>query len=318
MKLEHLTTFLTAAEELNFTHAARRLHLSQSAVSQQIRELEDDLGVSLFERRGRGLLLTPAGERLRAMAKPLMRDVRLAREALGEFKAIPQGVLRVGASNTPGIYLLPYALGEFARLYPGVRVSLRVADGPAIVRALQDGELDLALLEDDPAPGRMPGWEHVRLLEDELALIAGPTHPWAGRRDLTLADLEQHPLIFRQETSPTRRAILDHIAKAGLDPQRLITHFELGNTEAIKRAVMAGLGVGWVSRYACALERKAGWLVEVPVAGLRISRPLWLLMPPADRTLVHQKRFADLLQQDSWLPANLSDVRPDAARPIQA
>ena len=103
---------------------------------------------------------------------------------------------------------------------------------------------------------------------------------------------------------------MDQIAKAGLDPQRLTTQFELGNTEAIKRAVMAGLGVGWVSRYASALERRAGWLVEVPVAGLRIERPLWLLMPPADRTIAHQQRFADLLMERVWLPPDLQDVRP--------
>jgi DNA-binding transcriptional LysR family regulator len=318
MKLEHLTTFLTAAEDLNFTHAARRLFLSQSAVSQQIRELEEDLGVTLFERRGRGLLLTPAGERLRAKAKPIMRDVRHARESLGEFRAMPQGVIRVGASNTPGIYLLPYALGRFAERFPGVRISLRVGDGSAITRAIQDGELDLALLEDDPSPGRLPGWEQRELLQDELALIARPDHPWARRTDLTVTDLPDHPIIFRQADSPTRQLILDRIAQAGMDPDRLSTLFELGNTEAIKRAVMAGLGVGWVSRYACALERKAGWLVEVPVAGVVIGRPLWLLLPPPDRSLIHQQRFADLLLKDDWLPPDLADVRPVEALERQA
>ena len=318
MKLEHLTTFLTAAEDLNFTHAARRLHLSQSAVSQQIRELEEDLGVTLFERRGRGLLLTPAGERLRAKAKPLMREVRLTREALGEFRAMPQGVLRVGASNTPGIYLLPYALGEFARQFPGVRISLRVADSPSIVRSLQDGDLDLALLEDEPPAGRMPGWEQIRLLQDDLSLITAPDHAWSERDDLTVGELQNHPIIFRQEDSPTRQLIIDRIAQSGLDPDRIQTLFELGNTEAIKRAVMAGLGVGWVSRYASALERKAGWLKEVPVMGLHISRPLWLLMPPVDRTLVHQQRFADLLINGSWLPAELSDAAPGTSSTVGA
>ncbi len=310
MKLDHLTTFLAAAEDLNFTHAGRRLHLSQSAVSQQIRELEDDLAVSLFERRGRGLLLTPAGEKLRAKAKPILSEVRLAREALGDFRAKPQGVLRVGAGNTPGIYLLPYALGAFQLRYPGIRISLRIADAPALIRAMQDGELDLALFEDDPPAGRLPGWEQLRVIEDELALIASPRHPWATRSDLTIADLADHPFIFRQPDSPTRQLIIERVAQGGLDPDRLVTLFELGNTEAIKRAVMADLGVGWVSRYACALERQAGWLTEVAVAGLRISRPLWLLMPPAERMLTHQRRLVDLLAGDDWLPADLADVRP--------
>ena len=310
MKLDNLSTFLSAAEELNFTHAGRRLHLSQSAVSQQIRDLEVDLGVSLFERRGRGILLTPAGEMLRAKAKPILLGVRHAREAIGALGSQPQGVLRIGAGNTPGIYLLPHALGEYARRFPGVRTSLRIADGPTLVRAMQDGDLDVALLEDLAPAGRLPGWEHVQLLEDELALIVPAAHPWAGRRELSPHELVEHPIIFRQAGSPTRQLIIDRIARTGLDPDGLVTLFELGNTEAIKRAVMAGLGVGWVSRYACALERQAGWLAEVAVADLRVSRPLWLLSRPADRVPGHHQRLVDLLMGDAWLPPPLASVRP--------
>lgn len=310
MKHEHIQTFLAAAEELNFTHAARRLFLSQSAVSQQIRELEEDLGVTLFERRGRGLLLTPAGEQLRAHTKPIMRDLRIARESLSEYRAVPQGVIRVGASNTPGIYLLPYALGRFARDYPGVRVSLRVADGPAIVRAMQDGELDLALMEDEPAGGRLPGWEPSPMIQDQLVLIAAPEHPWAETGLITLDQLVDQPIIFRQEHSPTRRLIMGRIAAAGLDPDRLRTHFELGNTEAIKRAAMANLGAGWISRYSCVFEKRAGWLKEIAVDGLLIQRPLWLYQPPAERSVPHQRRFAELLMGSGWLPADFDAIVP--------
>lgn len=317
MKHEHILTFLAAAEELNFTHAARRLFLSQSAVSQQIRELEEDLGVSLFERRGRGLLLTPAGEQLRAHAKPIVRDIRFAREALAEFRSVAQGVIRVGASNTPGIYLLPYALGQFAKDFPGVRISLRVADGPALIRAMQDGELDLALMEDDPAASRLPGWEPTALIQDQLALVASPEHPWAKAGTIGLAQLAEHPIIFRQESSPTRRLILARIAAAGLDPDRLRTHFELGNTEAIKRAAMANLGAGWVSRYSCVFEKRAGWLEEVEVEGLLIQRPLWLYQPPAERSVPHQRRFAELLLARTWLPAAFGAVMPAEDPPLE-
>ena len=136
MNLDRLTTFLAAAEDLNFTQAARRLHLSQPAVSQQIKELEEDLGVILFERRGRGLLLTPAGDRLRALAQPVLREVRQVRAEMGAFRDQPQGVLRVGASNTPGIYLLPFALGRFSTQWTGVRVSMEVSHPEALWRAL--------------------------------------------------------------------------------------------------------------------------------------------------------------------------------------
>lgn len=307
MNFDRLTTFLTAADTLNFTQAARSLSLSQSAVSQQIRELEDDLGLTLFERRGRGLALTPAGDRLRLLATPVMRDLKRARQSLEGLRDLPQGVLSLGASNTLGIYLLPSALGRFSQRYPGVRVSLKVGETGDLLRDLQSGELDLALVEQDPPPGRLSGWEKEALLEDELILIAAPEHPWAGRT-IDLETLPEAPYILRTRNSATRQLIADRLAEAGFDHGRLAPRFELGNTEGIKRAVMAGLGIGWVSRYATTLEQAAGLVQEIGVAGLTVTRTLWLLKPPAERRFVHQERFCELLQSDVWRPAEARPV----------
>lgn len=303
MNMERLNTFMVAAETLNFTQAARRLHLSQSAVSQQIRELEDELDVTLFERRGRGLALTPAAERLRKRAHRILREVNDTWRELSAYQSVPQGVLRVGASNTPGIYLLPHALGRYSQQFPGVRPTVVVSEIEAIMRGLQEGELDLALVDQDLLPGRLHGWERIPLMEDEVILITAPDHPWAEAGQVSLDRLLETPYILRHPHSETRRLIWDRLSEAGVDPELLPVRFELSNTEGIKRAVMAGLGVGWVSRHATVMERRAGLLKEVTIEGCTIDRTLWLLRSPKDRTGVHQQRFCEMLLAGDWIPA---------------
>lgn len=311
INIDRLNTFVVAAETLNFTQAARRLHLSQSAVSQQIRELEEELDVTLFERRGRGLALTPAAERLRTRATRVLREVNDTWREMSAFQSLPQGVLRIGASNTLGIYLLPYALGHYSQDFPGVRTTLLVSEVDAIVRGLQEGELDLALIEQTLSPGRLHGWERVPLMEDEVTLIVHPKHPWAQEEVIPLERLPEASFIWRQQNAETRALIWDCLSEAGFDPERLPVRFELGNTEGIKRAVMAGLGVGWVSRHATFMERKTGLLREVAVEGCSVRRTLWLLRPQHDRTVIHQQRFCEMLLEGSWIPEEVR--REDAA-----
>ncbi len=302
MDLDRLRTFALAAEELNFTQTARMLHLSQPAVSQQIRELEDSLGVALFERRGRGLALTPAGERLKPLAGTLLRDAENLKEALGEFRGVPQGVLRIGAGTTIGIYLLPFVLGRYSRSFPAVRASLRIADTDALVRALRESEIDLALVEEDLSLGRIYGWEKVPLIDDELVLIAAADHPWARRAAIAVKELAGEAFIMRQPQSSTRHLIQERLAEAGIDPQSLTVRFELGHTEGIKRSVMAGLGLGFVSRYAIADELRAGTLAEIRIRDFRIGRTLWLVRPAEKKLPVHVQRFIQLLMSADWLP----------------
>lgn len=306
--LDRLHTFTIAAEELNFTHAARRLGLSQPAISLQIKELEEALEVSLFERTGRRLLLTPAGERLRPLALTVLRSVDTARSELAEFRSVFQGVLRLGASNTIGIYLLPFALGQFSKLYPGVRASLQVNDVEAIVRDINENNLDLALVEEDLTAGRVHGWERVPFLEDELVLITGPDHEWGKTGTASLDQLDQAQYILRPRQSMVRQLIQDRLSEQRVDPNKLTIRFELNNTEGMKRAVMAGLGVCFVSRYAIAMELAAGLLKEVTVPGLTISRTLWLLRPVADKQTENQRRFCDMLLSGDWVPPSLKPL----------
>lgn len=315
LSLERLQTFVTAAEHLNFTVAGDQLNLSQPSVSQHIRELETVLSVSLFERRRRKLTLTPAGEHLRPLAKALLVQAERTVEAMAAFRGMPQSIVRVGAGNTPGIYLMPHALGRFSGHDPGARVSLQVTDAQGIAKALHDGDIDVAVVSEKLPIGRLHGWQQEPLLDDDLVLIVAPDHPWARTGRTSLDHLATTQWIMRQSTSPTRQLILDRLTEAGFDTDRLAIRFEVGHTEGLKRAAQAGLGACFVSRYAITRELQAGWLVEVAVDPLHISRKLWLLSRPGARQSLHEQRFCAMLRQREWLPTPLT-VGPHTAATI--
>ena len=307
MDFDQLRTFLLAAELQSFTQAARRLNFSQSAISQQIRDLEDRLGVRLFERHSRSVSLTPAGERLRPRARTILKEVEDAVGELGELRGQPQGVVRIGASLTPGVYLLPHALGRFSERYPGVRASLDVLSGDELTRAMQQGDIDVALVEEDILPARVFGWERVHAITDEIVAIAPTGDPLLASMPIPLERLAELNVILRPEHSPMRQTIIDHLAAAGFNPNRLRIRFELGNTEGIKQAVQAGLGVGFVSIFA--LDRVHPGYERLAIEGLRITRPLWLMRPTKQRTPMPE-RFAELVLALDWLPEGVSVPAP--------
>ncbi|HEY9855499.1 MAG TPA: LysR family transcriptional regulator [Stenomitos sp.] len=300
MNLDQLRTFAKAADTLSFTQAARLLHISQPAVSQQIRELESSLKVTLFERRGRTLALTPAGERLRPLALDLLSNVKRTEDELSEFRGVPQGVFLIGAECTPGTYLLPQALGVFTRDFPGVRLSLRVTDIESIERALQDGELDLAVTE--TSPSRLSGWERIPFFKDEYVIITPPDHRWASCSVIDPGELAGEPFILRQKDWALRKGFAEQLLTAGFNPDRFMIRFELNSTESIKHAVMAGLGVGFAPVHAMRVELEAGRLATVRIRDLSFERSLWLMTPQGRRLPSYQQHFVETLLSGDWRP----------------
>lgn len=293
LNLEQVRTFLVAAETLNFTRAARRLHLSQPAISQQIRELEGALGVSLFERRGRGLALTPAGADLAPRAQHLLAEARRTSDALDVYRGVPQGSLLLGAEPTPGVYLLPRLLGELSQRYPALKSSLHVKEGELLWPMLRSGELDLAVVETPPPPGQLSGWSALRCFEDELVVIVPPAHPWAERGVIHPDELADEALILRQPDAALRRRYAQQLAATGFSSERLEARFELSSSEGIKHAVMAGLGAGIVPRLSIEVELAAGRVRVVRLEGLALSLPYYLLRPSNRPLTVFQQLFLD-------------------------
>jgi DNA-binding transcriptional LysR family regulator len=279
MTLRQLEVFLAIARAHSYRQAAEALHTSQPALSQHVRELEGELGTRLFDRLSRGVVLTEAGRLLEERAKRVFATLTDVREVLGELQGLQRGSLLVGASTTPGIYVLPAVIGEFRRRHPGIDLRLRIANSRVIEEAIRAHEVDLGVVG---GHGLAPGEECLAAgLVDELVLIVGPRHRWARRREVAPADLAGEPLLVREEGSATRRVTERALEQAGVGWH---ASMELDHTEAIKQGVMAGLGVAFVSVHAVRGEVASRHLAAVRLRGLRIQRHFHVIHSEA-RTL---------------------------------
>src|SRR3981189_3097 len=264
--LRQLRTFKTVADLKSFSLAAQQLRLSQPSVSYQVKELEEALGLPLLDRLGKRVHLTEAGSVLYSYARRTLDVIDQAALALEEMRGIKRGKLRVGASTTVGIYLLPAALGAFKKLHPGLVISLEIGTRTRVQEQVLNNELDLAVV--GPAL-KDPDLAILPFVSDELVVVAPAGHRLAARRGLALKELEDQPFIMREPASGSRWSLEKAARKAGA---KLNVAMELGSNGAIKHAVESGLGLAVLSRYACALELSSGRLVELDVRGFPIRR----------------------------------------------
>jgi DNA-binding transcriptional LysR family regulator len=268
--LRQLEIFEKVANSEHVTKASEQLLLSQSAVSMAIAELEKFAGAPLFERRGRRLLLNDRGRRILPEVHEVLRRIGAIEQFLYESVGEPAGTLKVGASTTIGNYLLPLIVGEFSRQYPRAKALLYVGNTQQIEAAVENGEYDLGLIE---GPSHLSTLTSTPWKEDELVVIAGQEHPFAQTKKASINMLGNAPWIMREKGSGTRE-----IFEAAMDAEgiKYSIAMELGHTEAIKKAVEAGLGVGCLSRMAVQRELDNGWLVEVS-STLNLRRDLIIL-----------------------------------------
>ena len=214
MTLRQFEVFLAVARARSFRRAAEALHLSQPALSQHVRELETELDARLFDRLGRAVHLTEAGRILGDHATRLFVTLSDARHAIAELQGLQRGTLAIGASTTPGIYVLPGVLGVFRKRYPVIEVTLQLGNSEQIHRLVRGGELDLGVIGDS---GRRPAEASLAArVEDELVLVVGPAHAWARRRDIDPAELAGQPLLLREPGSATRQVTERTLAAAGV------------------------------------------------------------------------------------------------------
>jgi DNA-binding transcriptional LysR family regulator len=293
MTLRQLEVFMAVAQAQSFRRAAERLHTSQPALSQHVRELEDELGVRVLDRLRRTMQLTDAGRLLLDHAHRVFATLDSAREVIGELKGLQRGSLLIGASTTPGIYVLPRVIGAFRQRYPNVTVNLRVANSRVIEERIRANELDLGVVG---GHGLVPGEECLAAgLLDELVLIVWPGHPWAGRREIAPAQLASVPLLVREEGSATRDVAERALQRAGVTYRATM---EVDHTEAIKHAVMAELGAAIVSMYTIRGELAARRLHAVRLRGLPIHRHFHVIHNEARALPASARGFLELLNED--------------------
>lgn len=293
MTLRQLESFLAVARARSFRKAAGTVALSQPALSQQIKELERELALPLFDRLGRTIRLTEAGRLLEEHAQRILATVQGARQALGELRGLERGMLVLGGSTTPGLYLLPWLLGRFKVRRPKIDVALRIANTREIEERVRAGEVDLGMVGGHLAEFRETCVEAS--LVDRIVLIVPPRHRWASRRTVAPERLAEECLLTREEGSATRRVAEAALERAGI---RLAARLELGHTEAIKQGVRAGLGVALVSQYAVRGEVAGGQLRALGLSGLPIERHFHLIRHEARALGPAARAFLDFLQQD--------------------
>jgi DNA-binding transcriptional LysR family regulator len=265
-----LVVFRAVAEQLSFRKAAEELYLTQPAVSLQIKALEEDVGVQLFDRTGAHITLTAAAQVLLDYCEQVKTLLAQTEHEIAALSGEHAGKLALGASTTIAQYVLPSLLGEFCREYPRVHPTLVSGNTEHIVEAVEKQKISLGFIE---GPARSREVKTEPFLGDELVLVASTAHEWAERTSVCCSEIASIPLLMRERGSGTR-----HVIELALERQRVKRNslhivMELDSTEAIKSAVEAGLGVGFVSRWAIAKDLRLGNNFKiVEVEGLSIKR----------------------------------------------
>jgi LysR family transcriptional regulator, low CO2-responsive transcriptional regulator len=291
MTLRQFEVFLAIARAGSFHRAAGALHLSQPALSQHVRELEAALGARLFDRLARSVVLTDAGRVLAEHATRLFVTLADARQAIQDLQGVERGSLTIGASSTPGIYVLPQLLGTFRQRYPGIELTLRLGNSEGIERLVRASELDLGLVGGHQG---CPGAACLNTgLPDELRLVVPPGHRWASGREVPPERLADEPLLMREPGSATRELTERTLRAAGIHhrPGLVLEH-----PEAIKQAVAAGLGVAFLSIHAVHGEVATGRLHALRLRGLRLVRHFHLLHHEARTLSASARAFRALLE----------------------
>ncbi|HLF49705.1 MAG TPA: selenium metabolism-associated LysR family transcriptional regulator [Methylomirabilota bacterium] len=274
MDLRQLEIFVKVAEFGSFSKAAEALFLTQPTVSEHIRTLEDELGVRLLDRLGRGAAVTRAGELLLGHAKRMLALQREARQAMDSFQGKMSGELLVGASTIPGEYVLPAMIGRFKEKYPDISITLLIGDSQTVVDWVLGGRVELGMVG---ARLVQRGADYKELMPDEVVVVVPASHPWHDRKQVTLEELRAEPLLIRERGSGTRAALEAVLAEAGTDLGAFRIVGEMGSTQAIKQAVKAGVGVSLVSKRAVEEECRSGLLWCLRVKDLKVARAFHLV-----------------------------------------
>jgi DNA-binding transcriptional LysR family regulator len=290
--LRQLEVFTAIVRHGSYTRAAEELFLTQPTVSMQIKKLTETVGMPLFEQIGKKLYLTDAGRALYKFSCEIFEHFARFEMTIANMKGLKQGTLRLAAVTTAK-YFLPLILGKFCQQYPGVDVSLKVSNRERVLQRMSDNEDDLYIF------GQPPEAIHTvaePFLENPLVVVAPSNHPLAGMKAIPLERLAEQPMLVRESGSGTRMAAERLFAEQGL---AMKIRMELGSNEALKQAVIGGLGISVLSRHTLASEASGGALTLLDVQGFPIKRHWYVVYPEGKQLSIVTQTFRDYLLQHS-------------------
>jgi DNA-binding transcriptional LysR family regulator len=287
-----LAVFQAVAAHLSYTRAAEELHLSQPAVSMQIKQLEDAVGLPLFEQLGKKIYLTAAGHELLRSSREISRLLAETKQLLGEMKGLKQGRLTIAVASTAN-YFAPRLLATFNRRFQGVKVILDVTNREGLLRHLDANDVDMVIMG-RPPPG-LPVEAHP-FMDNPLVVIAPPEHPLAGQAEIPLATLQDQTFLIRERGSGTRIAMERCFAEKNLS---LSAGMEMNSNEAIKQAVQAGLGLGVVSQHTIGMELEANKLVVLAVESFPVLRHWYIVHREGKRLSAAAAAFREFIRDEA-------------------
>ncbi len=272
---KHLETFCRVAELKSFTKAAEDLCLTQPTISGHILSLEQSLSLRLFDRAGRKVRLTKAGQVLLQYTIKILSLRKELLNALSEFSEGIRGELSLGASTIPGEYILPKWMGNFKREHPFFTLSLKIADTQEVIQYVLQGQVEFGIIG---AKLNHPSLSYEKFERDEIIGIASPDHFPLHKRRMALEMLIKEPWIIREEGSGTQMAVEKALRKRGLSLKQFHVVMEMGSTSSVKEGVKAGLGMAFVSKKAVKEELKQGTLFQIEIEGMEpITRQIYIV-----------------------------------------
>lgn len=275
MNLDHLRTYLKLVKLGSFSAVGKELSISQPAVSFQMQKLERDLGARLINRGQKKITMTEAGKRLLRFARTVDDETSHLLSDLDRLRQEVTGELVIAASTIPSEFLLPPILDEFMSLHPAIRARVTTHDSLTIISGVRDGTYQIGFC--GVAPPKHQGLESFKVAQDEIVLIVFPEHPFAQREQVSFAELEEEPLIFREATSGTQKSLETLLSKAGFGLTRLTPHLVLGNTQVIVSSVEARAGIAFVSNLAIKKSLELGLVRQLVVDGLKLRRDFYCI-----------------------------------------
>ncbi len=292
MNLNYFETFIMVIEKRSFSKTAKAMNVSQPAISFQIRAMEKEYGQILLDRSGNKARPTETGKIFYRFAKDMVRNNNLLKESLNKLKNVVGGKLALGASTTPGEYLVPKMLGQFKKKFPDVEPELFIADTDDIVEKLANHEIDIAFVGRKISEDNL---ESKKFASDELILITPPQHQLAKKKTITLKETISCPLILREKGSATRKTFEDLLKNQNIPEENLNVTMELGSIQAILAAVEADLGISIISKFAAERDLSLGSIKTIPFANMRLTRDIYLIYNKNRLMTKAQKEFIDFV-----------------------
>ena len=298
MTLQQLESLVLLTAEGTFSRAAKKMGLSQPSLTKHIQNMEEILDAPIVVRRRSGVTLTPEGKILCDYARKILKSRDEAADRMVRLYENEGGDITIAASSLPATYILPHVLVQFRQAYPKIMVYVRNANSQEVIETIEGSEREIGFVGKKPSHGKL---ESLPVWTDLMVLAVPADHPWAGRTGVTLAELMAEPYIAREKGSGTR-AMLDQYLREK-SPAADLSQFnvvaELGSSEAVKEAILSGLGVSMISAHSIRRETKLGLIRTVPVEDWKVERQLYLIHRRNTNLMRHHQVFLEFVKNYS-------------------